>query len=187
MNTPASYIYSAYSFIDSISEEQLCQVGNLSVDGIPIPSFDEDLLIKLCQDAKRIFKYEENTIEIDGDAIIVGDIHGSLHDLLRIIKYIENTDSKVIFLGDYVDRGCFSLECITLLFTLKILKPKRIFLLRGNHEFEDMCSHYGFKKEILNYHNPHKSIKIEPDKSNQVNENDAKINFDSEEEEKKKN
>ena len=187
MNTHASYVYSAYSFIDTLTEEQLCQVGHLSADGIPIPSFDEDLLIKLCQDAKRIFKNEENTIEIDGDAIVVGDIHGSLHDLLRIIKHVLKSDSKVIFLGDYVDRGCFSLECITLLFTLKILKPKRFFLLRGNHEFEDLCSHYGFKSEILNFHNPHKKIKIESETTMQVNENDTTVDdiiFDSEEEEK---
>ena len=185
MNTHASYIYSAYSFINSISEEQLYQVGSLSVDGIPIPSFDEDLLIKLCKDAKRIFKNEENIIEIDGDSIIVGDIHGSLHDLLRIIQRIEKCNSKVIFLGDYVDRGCFSLECITLLFTLKILKPKRIFLLRGNHEFEDMCSNYGFKNEILNYHNPHKSVKTKTDKINKINENEINFEFDSDSDDEK--
>lgn len=112
------------------------------------------MLITLCEETKNILKNEENIINIDGDVIVVGNIHGSFHDLLRILKFVEADNSKVVFLGDYVDRGCFSLECITLLFSLKLLNPDRYFLLRGNHEFDDMCTCYGFKKEILNYHNP---------------------------------
>lgn len=105
------------------------------------------MLIKLCQLVNFKFKNEENIIEIDRDAIVVGDINGIFHDLLRIIKYIKNTDLKVIFLGFYVDRGCFTVEYITLFFTMKVMKQKGYFLLRGNHEFEDMCSYYGFKKK----------------------------------------
>lgn len=112
--------------------------------------------MNLCLDAKNVFKQEKNVLEIEGDVIIVGDIHGSLHDLLRILNYVESNPCKVIFLGDYVDRGCFSLECITLLFSLKIKFPNKYYLLRGNHEFDSLCSVYGFKKEILNYHNPKK-------------------------------
>lgn len=38
------------------------------------------------------------------------------------------------------------------------MNPTKIYLLRGNHEFNEMCSHYGFKKEILDYHNPKKIL-----------------------------
>lgn len=100
-------------------------------NGNPIPSFDEQLLIKLCEDASKIFQKEDNIIELNGDVIIVGDIHGSFHDLLRNLNFSQkdSVSQRYFFLGDYVDKGSFSLECITLLFTLKILEPNRIMNL----------------------------------------------------------
>ena len=153
--TIASYILSTYSFIFSNPLDNLLHVGYKETDNaIPIPSFEESLLINLCTDAQNIFESENNLLEIDGDVIVVGDIHGSFHDLLRVIKFSQEKRSKALFLGDYVDRGDFSLECITLLFSLKIMYPETFYLIRGNHEFDSLCSQYGFKDEIINYHNP---------------------------------
>lgn len=149
MSRAASYILSAYSFIHSLTQEELLDVGHDEKNGIPIPSFDEKVLIDLCADARAIFQSEENVLYLNGDIIVVGDIHGSLHDLLRIIKFIEENNSKALFLGDYVDRGNFSLECITLLFALKLSKPPDFYLIRGNHEFDYTCRQYGFRNDII--------------------------------------
>jgi serine/threonine-protein phosphatase PPG1 len=50
-----------------------------------------------------------------------------------------------LFLGDYVDRGKFCIEVITLLLVMKTNNPDRIHLLRGNHEGRTMTSFFNFK------------------------------------------
>lgn len=154
MTNAASFVLTSYSFIHDQPLCRLLEVGNHSKSGHPIPSFEENILINLCLEAKNIFEKEENVLEIDGDLIVVGDIHGSFHDLLRILNYYLENKSKILFLGDYVDRGSFSLECITLLFALKVLNPDNFFMIRGNHEFDSLCKQYGFKDEILNSFSP---------------------------------
>lgn len=82
---------------------------------------------------------EPNIVELTDPVTIVGDIHGQLYDLLKILTLTDldkpqlKTNHKVIFLGDYVDRGLESLEVIILLMCLKIEHPKEVILLRGNH------------------------------------------------------
>lgn len=54
-----------------------------------------------------------------------------------------------VFLGDFVDRGNYSCDVISLLFSLKILYPTKIFLVRGNHEDRLMNVNYGFHADCV--------------------------------------
>ncbi|THX84533.1 Metallo-dependent phosphatase [Aureobasidium pullulans] len=58
-----------------------------------------------------------------------------------------NGKQNFIFLGDFVDRGYFSLETFTLLMCLKAKFPDRITLVRGNHESRQITQVYGFYEE----------------------------------------
>ena len=122
-----------------------------------------ELVIKfICSKVKEILINESNVHSVQAPVIVVGDVHGyawagakasdglksgvvaltseilfhrQFYDVLEIFKiggYCP--DTNYLFLGDYVDRGFYSVETISLLATLKLRFPSRITLIRGNHE-----------------------------------------------------
>jgi protein phosphatase len=80
-------------------------------------------------------------IPAEGEAIVVGDLHGDLETLARILSATDFTrktergePSRLIFLGDYGDRGTLSPEVYYVVMSLKVGFPEHVILLRGNHE-----------------------------------------------------
>ena len=64
----------------------------------------------------------------------------------------------MLFLGDYVDRGAYSIEVCIFLYALKINFPTEITLLRGNHESRAMTENFTFRSEVLEKYNSDESI-----------------------------
>jgi protein phosphatase len=136
--------YTGFQSILSLPAERITAVG----DSEALPTFPEDDLISLCRLARDRFMHQSSLIRVPVPICIIGDIHGSFHDLIRLLHHFGPT-ARYLFLGDYVDRGEFSIECITLLFAFMCKCPDRVFLLRGNHEFPEICAQYGFKEDVL--------------------------------------
>lgn len=105
---------------------------------------------QICTQAIEILVEESNIQHIFPPVTICGDIHGQLHDLITLFKTGgECPGTQYLFLGDFVDRGFYSVESLLLLLCLKIRYPDRITLIRGNHESRQITTVYGFFDECL--------------------------------------
>ena len=105
--------------------------------------------------AEDILKEETLVMELNAEnfgseTFVIGDIHGNLESLLKIIKIIEQANPRyVIFLGDIVDRGPYQLECLILILALKIKQPNKYIFLKGNHESLEINQYYGFYQDFI--------------------------------------
>jgi len=126
----------------------------------------ESVIEAICAKTKELLMRESNVVHVRAPVTVVGDIHGQFFDLIEIFKiggYCP--DTNYLFLGerqlpgaspgrglnvrtgDYVDRGMFSVETISLLVCLKLRYPNRVHLIRGNHESRGVTQSYGFYTE----------------------------------------
>ena len=87
--------------------------------------------------AREILAQESNVQEVKCPVTVCGDVHGQFHDLMELFRIGGNSpDTNYLFMGDYVDRGYYSVETVSLLVALKVCVPSGV-LVAG------MCTQWG--------------------------------------------
>ncbi|MFH1254035.1 MAG: metallophosphoesterase family protein, partial [bacterium] len=126
----------------AISPDELYELINKCIQ-----KYDEQIKIRVDDHNAYI---QKQFITAGNEINIVGDIHGSIYSLVKILddmlpKIKSNTN--FVFLGDYSDRGLFGAEVLALLMCLKLAAWDKVFLVRGNHESYEMNLHGGWGQD----------------------------------------
>jgi protein phosphatase len=138
-----------------------------------LPDFCK-LVISVCNQCREIVAKEPLFIHLSSPCTVFGDIHGNFSDMAffldKVVAFddimLKYTTTHLLFLGDYVDRGSFSIECVMYLFALKVISPGKVTLLRGNHESPevngdmDVYGYSSFKYQCLDKFGREKGLEV---------------------------
>ena len=89
----------------------------------------ESSVKSLVSKAREVLLSESNVQPVRGPVTVSGDVHGQWHDLMELFRIGGSLpDTNYLFMGDYVDRGYYSVETVTILVALKVRKKKKAML-----------------------------------------------------------
>jgi serine/threonine protein phosphatase 1 len=71
---------------------------------------------------------------MDERAVVVGDVHGDARRLDALLAKLDLQDRKLVFAGDYIDRGPDSRNVLSILCGLKRALDDQVVFLAGNHD-----------------------------------------------------
>jgi len=115
-----------------------------------LSKYSEEGITRLISEVTPLLKEEPSLVEVNASNVLfVGDTHGDLPSTISILRdFVSKGYERVIFLGDYVDRGRWQIENLNLVLTLKLEMPDKVVLLRGNHETPLANLYYGFYETV---------------------------------------
>jgi serine/threonine protein phosphatase 1 len=75
---------------------------------------------------------------------VIGDIHGCLAEMVCLLEHLSlKGEDRLVFLGDYIDRGPDSKGVVDYLLGLARTTDSEVIFLKGNHE-DMLLSYLGF-------------------------------------------
>ncbi len=98
--------------------------------------------------------------KVQGNIIVVSDIHGDLASLKRILdktQFIENMEAGerndvLVIAGDFIDRGPKSIEVVEVLLDLKRRYPNNVIIMGGDHETDEYVSHHDYPDKVRDHY-----------------------------------
>ncbi|KAI5636045.1 calcineurin-like phosphoesterase domain-containing protein [Phthorimaea operculella] len=123
------------------------------------------LLLKLANAVAPICQAEPRLLRLTSPVYCIGDLHGNLSALLAVETALwpsgaSISPAKLLFLGDFVDRGPHGTELMAYLLAAKLQRPKGVLMIRGNHETRDIQRMFTFHTECVQKYGDAEGSKI---------------------------
>ncbi|CAB3237684.1 unnamed protein product [Arctia plantaginis] len=123
------------------------------------------LLLRLAEAVRPICAAEPRLLRLNSPCYVVGDLHGNLGALLSMESALWSggavvSAARLLFLGDFVDRGAHGAELMAYLLAAKLQRPAAVLLLRGNHETRDIQKMFTFYNECVSKYGDAEGVKI---------------------------